>query len=171
MEATRAQIEQWEKVQRELTAVRDRLATLPDKTRHAINVPIGMRSGQQMPFAFMPGYIQHTNEVLVLLGDNWFAERSAKDAAAVAQRRIDKCSEMIGKFRDAETNKSNWAKFMGESGHADKQGQEEEVEIVEEYNEEAEREWREQHRQRVRERKQREALERQLAAASLDDRK
>lgn len=44
-----------------------------------------------MPFgklAFMPGQIVHTNEILVLLGDNWFVERSAKQAAEIAERRI-----------------------------------------------------------------------------------
>ena len=36
----------------------------------------------------MPGQMVHTNEVMVLLGDNWFAERSAKQAAEIAGRRI-----------------------------------------------------------------------------------
>ena len=39
-------------------------------------------------FAFMPGQIYHTNEVLVFLGDNWYTERSAKQAAEIAERRI-----------------------------------------------------------------------------------
>ena len=43
----------------------------------------------------MEGSLVHTNEIMVLLGDNWFAERSAKQAAEVAQRRIDKCTEML----------------------------------------------------------------------------
>ena len=30
----------------------------------------------------------HTNEVLVLLGDNWFAEMSAKQATQTVDRRI-----------------------------------------------------------------------------------
>ena len=36
----------------------------------------------------MPGQIVHSNEVMVLLGDNWFAERSAKQASEIAGRRI-----------------------------------------------------------------------------------
>ena len=40
-------------------------------------------------FAFMPGKLVHTNEILVLLGDNWFVERSAKQAEDIAQRRIE----------------------------------------------------------------------------------
>ena len=38
--------------------------------------------------AFMPGQLIHTNEILVLLGDNWFAERSAKQACEIINRRI-----------------------------------------------------------------------------------
>ena len=34
----------------------------------------------------MPGKIVHTNEILVLLGDNWFAERSAKQAIEIIGR-------------------------------------------------------------------------------------
>lgn len=45
-----------------------------------VKVPIGK-------LAFMPGRIVHTNEVLALLGDNWFAEVSAKEAAAIVARR------------------------------------------------------------------------------------
>ena len=40
------------------------------------------------PLAFMPGKIVHTNEILVLLGDNWFVERSAKQATEIIGRRI-----------------------------------------------------------------------------------
>jgi len=38
--------------------------------------------------AFIPGRVKHTNEILCLLGDNWFAERSAKQAAKIVERRI-----------------------------------------------------------------------------------
>lgn len=47
---------------------------------HAQQVPFGR-------FGFMPGQLYHTNEVLVLLGDNWFARRSAKQAIEIAERR------------------------------------------------------------------------------------
>lgn len=48
----------------------------------------------QVPFgsvAFMPGKLIHTNEIMVLLGDNWFAERSASQALEIAARR-KKCT-------------------------------------------------------------------------------
>ena len=36
----------------------------------------------------MPGKLIHTNEILVLLGDNWFAEMSAKQSCEVIDRRL-----------------------------------------------------------------------------------
>ena len=41
--------------------------------------------------AFMPGKLVHTNEITVLLGDNWFAERSASQALEIVARR-KKCT-------------------------------------------------------------------------------
>lgn len=38
-------------------------------------------------YAFMPGKLYHSNEILVLLGDNWFAKTTAKHAVGVAERR------------------------------------------------------------------------------------
>jgi unconventional prefoldin RPB5 interactor 1 len=38
--------------------------------------------------AICPGRIIHTNEVLVLLGDNWFVECSAKKAAEIVSHRL-----------------------------------------------------------------------------------
>ncbi|XP_078365161.1 uncharacterized protein LOC144649523 isoform X2 [Oculina patagonica] len=35
----------------------------------------------------MPGKLIHTNEIMVLLGDNWFAERSASQALEIVTRR------------------------------------------------------------------------------------
>mmetsp|Transcript_16116 Transcript_16116/g.22506 ORF Transcript_16116/g.22506 Transcript_16116/m.22506 type:complete len:106 (-) Transcript_16116:307-624(-) len=44
-------------------------------------VPFGKR-------AFFPGYLHHTNELLVLLGSNYYVERSAKQASEILDRRI-----------------------------------------------------------------------------------
>lgn len=48
---------------------------------------------EQVPFgplAFMPGKLVHTNEVTALLGDNWFARCSAKQAQKLVAHRM-KC--------------------------------------------------------------------------------
>ena len=76
-----AMIEKWEKFKEDYETVDKLLSDLPKKTRHDVMVPIG-------PLAFMPGQLIHTNEIMVLLGDNWFAERSATQAMEIAQRRL-----------------------------------------------------------------------------------
>ena len=45
--------------------------------------------------AFVPGELVHTNELMVLLGDNYFAERSSAQAAEIVQRRVDVIDDII----------------------------------------------------------------------------
>ncbi|XP_048224900.1 unconventional prefoldin RPB5 interactor 1 [Perognathus longimembris pacificus] len=73
-------IQHWRKVDDDYSALQERLSTLPDKLSYDIMVPFG-------PFAFMPGKLVHTNEVTVLLGDNWFAKCSAKQAVGLVEHR------------------------------------------------------------------------------------
>ncbi|KAJ2486784.1 hypothetical protein IWW37_005484 [Coemansia sp. RSA 2050] len=70
------------------------LLELPDEIEYDAMVPVG-------PLAFFPGKLIHTNEILVSLGDNWFTERSAKQAAGIAKRREDYVDE---KIRDCRRN-------------------------------------------------------------------
>uniref|UniRef100_A0A2D4IAV8 URI1 prefoldin like chaperone n=1 Tax=Micrurus lemniscatus lemniscatus TaxID=129467 RepID=A0A2D4IAV8_MICLE len=52
------------------------------------------------PLAFMPGRLVHTNEVTVLLGDNWFAKCSAKQAGGLVEhrkKRVRKMQDDLGK--------------------------------------------------------------------------
>lgn len=46
------------------------------------------------PLAFMPGKLVHTNEVTVLLGDNWFAKCSTKQAQKLVAHRM-KCKSTV----------------------------------------------------------------------------
>lgn len=43
----------------------------------------------------MPGQLYHTNEIMVLLGDNWFVKRSVKQALEIAERRKQSASLLI----------------------------------------------------------------------------
>ena len=61
--------------------MRKRIETLPNELNYDIMVPISK-------VAFMPGKLIHTNEVLVLLGDNWFVDRSAQQACQIIDRRL-----------------------------------------------------------------------------------
>ena len=58
------------------------LRELPAKVERKLLVPFGK-------LAFFPGSLRHTNEVMVLLGDNYFALRSAEQAAGIAARRAE----------------------------------------------------------------------------------
>ncbi|XP_069757817.1 unconventional prefoldin RPB5 interactor 1 isoform X2 [Narcine bancroftii] len=73
-------IQHWVKVQNDYDALQGRLKTLPDQLSYDVMVPFG-------PLAFMPGQLIHTNEVTVLLGDNWFAKCSAKQAVGLVEHR------------------------------------------------------------------------------------
>lgn len=59
----------------------------------------------------MPGKIVKTNEVLVLLGDNWFTERSAHQACKMIDRRlkgIDEHLEKLNKEMKIFSDQLNW---------------------------------------------------------------
>uniref|UniRef100_A0A8D0DUP5 Protein phosphatase 1 regulatory subunit 19 n=1 Tax=Salvator merianae TaxID=96440 RepID=A0A8D0DUP5_SALMN len=73
-------IQHWRKVENDYEVLQERLSTLPDKLSYDIMVPFG-------PLAFMPGRLVHTNEITVLLGDNWFAKCSAKEASSLVDHR------------------------------------------------------------------------------------
>lgn len=131
-------LERWAQFERDYEALGERLRTLPDRVGHEVMVPLNS-------LAFMPGRIVHTNEVLVLLGDNWFAERSASQALAIAQRRAEQCRQMQRSLQAEREQRTNWMKYTDElhreSGLAD---------IREPYDPAAESAWREKHRQSVR---------------------
>lgn len=76
----KGQITHWKKVEKDYESLQERLVTLPDKLSYDIMVPFG-------PLAFMPGKLVHTNELTVLLGDNWFAKCSAKQAETLVEHR------------------------------------------------------------------------------------
>ncbi|PFX32262.1 Unconventional prefoldin RPB5 interactor [Stylophora pistillata] len=77
------------------------LNTLPNKTSHEVmigEIRLNIEGTSifsalrllKVPFgsvAFMPGKLVHTNEIMVLLGDNWFAERSGSQALEMVERR------------------------------------------------------------------------------------
>ncbi|KAI4904466.1 hypothetical protein NFI96_015120 [Prochilodus magdalenae] len=68
------------KMEKDYESLQERLETLPDKLSYDIMVPFGS-------LAFMPGKLVHTNELTVLLGDNWFAKCSAKQAHMLVEHR------------------------------------------------------------------------------------
>ncbi|XP_070616383.1 unconventional prefoldin RPB5 interactor 1 isoform X2 [Erythrolamprus reginae] len=92
------------KVESDYEALEDRLSTLPDKLSYDIMVPFG-------PFAFMPGRLVHTNEVTVLLGDNWFAKCSAKQAGDLVEHRKKHVRKMLDDLGKVMKNFESRAEF------------------------------------------------------------
>ena len=122
-----------------------KLETITDKTSYDVMVPLG---GSK---AFFEAQIEHTNEILVLLGDNWFAERSAKEAREICQRRIDKCQGMLdGQDKESKLYRS----WLQEASKIDTEIKEDGTkDIIEDYDEEKEKQWRIEHRERVKKEK------------------
>lgn len=118
------------------------LGELPKRTQHPIMVPLNS-------VAFMPGRLEHTNEVTVLLGDNYFAERSASQAQDILTRRIDSIDKLIEE-QEAQIDTILDKKFTAErlrdqlatlgqrvpdgKGHVKPRGRLEEVDIHEAYD-------------------------------------
>lgn len=133
-------IRKWKKFQGDYEALRGRLATLPDKVSYEIMVPF-------TSLAFMPGRLVHTNELLVLLGDNWFAERSAKEAAEIVDRRLKVVRKTLSDLEKQKAMLASRHEFT--KGLQARAASGNEFEIREEYDERKERAWRAEHQRRV----------------------
>jgi len=124
--------------------LKDKLDTLSDTMQHKVMVPFTSK-------AFMPGHLVHTNEILVLLGDNWFVETSAKNAAEIAGRRVTECDKMLLKVEEEVKLIEGWQKQTGAVG----QEHEECVDIREEFEEDKEKEWKDKHKENIKKEKER----------------
>lgn len=67
----------------EYTALKDTLQVLTERSRRRVLAPVA--GG----LAYFPAELNATNTITVLLGDSWFAERSAVQASEIASRRLD----------------------------------------------------------------------------------
>jgi len=158
IEENRIKAKTWAKHKEEYKTLKHKLSTITDKTHYNVMVPFGGKK------AFFEGQLVHTNEIMVLLGDNWFVERSAKDASAICQRRLERCDEMLENLDKEEKLYKSWNK------EADQLGQDENLlEIREPYNEEEENEWREKHRNRVKQERLQASNEASNAADTTKD--
>lgn len=120
-------------------AVKSSLTTLSEKCKHPVMVPFGN-------VAFMSGSLVHTNDVLVLLGDNWFVEQSAKQTVDILGRRIVALQTQVDKLQ------TRMQQIKTELGYAKGLAEEssDTVEIVEPYDEQFEQSWRTQHEANMR---------------------
>ena len=133
----------WAKHKDEYKLLDEKLSTITDKTQYDVMVPFGGKK------AFFEGQLVHTNEIMVLLGDNWFVERSAKEAREICKRRMNRCDEMLIEI-DKEINLyQSWLREAQQLAHDSEKG-EGNLEIREPYDPEEEAKWRIEHRERVR---------------------
>jgi prefoldin subunit 5 len=70
------QLNQYDTLVKKLKGIRD------ERTRDVL-VPVAGGMG------YFSGRITHTNELMVLLGNNWFAERSVSQGLGIAERRVE----------------------------------------------------------------------------------
>lgn len=144
--------------------VKTRLQTLPHKLTHPTQVPVGVQAPGTPPLVLLNGHLKHTNEVLVLIGDNWFVERTAKQSIDILERRIGKTSQIINDFKKEKDNHEKWIDTV--QGMQQEDGQL--VDVREEFDEEAEKQWRKHHRDKVRQEKIREREDRQRSKRQDD---
>nr|XP_054748678.1 LOW QUALITY PROTEIN: unconventional prefoldin RPB5 interactor-like [Lytechinus pictus] len=135
---TKDKLQQWQKFDEDYSALKARLTTLPEKVSHEVMVPFGK-------LAFMPGQLIHTNEILVLLGDNWFAERSATQACQIIDRRKSYVQKMMNDLKKQQYLLESRLGFVSEMKQT-VEGKGDVVEIREEYDEQKERKWKEERR-------------------------
>ncbi|CAO2167603.1 unnamed protein product [Urochloa humidicola] len=101
---------------------------LPDELSHDIMVPFGGA-------AFFPGRLIHTSELLVLLGEGYYAERSAKQTTDILHRRGVELEAQMEAMKATISDLEAEAKFFESTAAEASEGL---VEIREEYDEDTE---------------------------------
>lgn len=116
---------------REFTADNNTLINLvqrlPDQLHHDIMVPFGKA-------AFFPGRLIHTNEFLVLLGEGYYAERTAKQTVEILNRRGKALEVQVESVKALMQDLKAEASFFDATASEAAEGL---VEIREDYVEEA----------------------------------
>ncbi|XP_011081368.1 RNA polymerase II subunit 5-mediating protein homolog isoform X2 [Sesamum indicum] len=100
---------------------------LPDETHHNIMVPFGKA-------AFFPGRLIHTNEFMVLLGEGYYAERTAKQTVDILKRRGKALETQVESLKAIMQDLEAEASFFDATAQESADGL---VEIREDYVEEA----------------------------------
>lgn len=122
IEKVTQQIQLWDNYKNDYEELQKLINSIKDKVRHPYKIPL---AGSQL--AFVSGHIIHTNELTVLLGDNYFALRSAKQASQIIDRRLNNVKESLKKSQEAKKKTEDWL----EAAREHKRDKEEFVEIIE----------------------------------------
>ncbi|RZF42471.1 hypothetical protein LSTR_LSTR014524 [Laodelphax striatellus] len=135
LDRNEVQADKWKAYAQENEELCSRLLLLRDKLKHSVMVPVGKK-------ALFRGELVHTNEILVSLGDGWFAKKSAVEAVDVCKRKMKECDEMLERLkkeRDLLVSRKTFPMHNDVFGGRD--------EIIEPFNEEEEKKWREKHKE------------------------
>ncbi|KPA84901.1 hypothetical protein ABB37_01353 [Leptomonas pyrrhocoris] len=98
---------------REYAALKDTLQVLTERSRRRVLAPVA--GG----LAYFAAELNATNTIVVLLGDSWFAERSAVQAAEIAGRRLDFLRREVEALRQEDaTLRSKQEFFLSEMPEA-----------------------------------------------------
>lgn len=124
------------------------LQTFQNRLKVDVLVPLGSH-------ALMPGYLYHTNEVLIGKPSGIFIEATTSQALDIVNRRINVANQRL---KDLEVESGFFSSKLDYS--RDVFSHEDQKEIIEEYDEEAEKQWRVEHRLKVREAKVKEREQR-----------
>ncbi|XP_063705473.1 unconventional prefoldin RPB5 interactor-like protein [Culicoides brevitarsis] len=148
-----AETSKWEKYLEEMRQAETSLRDFQKKLQVDCMVPIGTK-------ALMPGHLYHTSEILVGNGNKVFSKCTTFDALKICKHRqtyAEKRLKELETERDLHKNKLELP-FM-QNAFGNQEGQE----IIEEYDEQKEAEWRKKHRESVAAQKKKERMERETA--------
>ncbi|XP_067933250.1 unconventional prefoldin RPB5 interactor-like [Watersipora subatra] len=140
LSTTNDQLQKWNSFKEDYSKLKNKIEKLPDQVTYDYMVPFG-------PMAFMPGKLIHTNEILVLLGDNWFADMSAKQSCEVIDRRLANIETNVEKLQEQKKLLESRAVFTEQEFST------QEKDITEAYDSDEDRKWRRAHRESVRKEK------------------
>ncbi|XP_053674207.1 unconventional prefoldin RPB5 interactor-like protein [Anopheles nili] len=159
LNSNQAETVRWSAYRQDHVDLKANLRMYQQSSKVDILIPVGTK-------ALLPGQLYHTSEVMVSHGGGYFSDCTAEQAQSIADRRIKLADEMLQKYDRERSLYSDKLELplMSEAFASEDGGRE----IIEPYDEAAENRWRVEHRQRVRESKQREAKERAAGDCSAD---
>ncbi|XP_008545921.1 unconventional prefoldin RPB5 interactor-like protein [Microplitis demolitor] len=135
------QIKTWNDYKKRHEKVIEGLKILPGELSTNCMVPIGK-------LALMQGKLTHTNEIMVCLGDGYFAKYTSAQAIALCNRRIKKADEMLENL-NKERNLYEMRKMIPDC--FDIFNNDDKREFNEHWDDKKLDEWRREHRQREKE--------------------
>lgn len=155
-------LNQWKAFKEKYEEVIKNLNFYNEKSKHSICIPLGKK-------AFVKGHLVHTNDVWVTLGCGWFLKTSTKKAVEICERRIQHANELIEKW---EKENKLLESMRDYSINKDVFGRGDSKEIVEPFDENQEKNWKEEHKKKERKyRQQLKELREKTGSATLNDEK